>query len=264
LKNIIQSDILSYYTDATSFKKNVKISSNIVKKIYPIEINNIDITTLELTFTKNDYYEIYDFETFNPDFYLPITINQFQPHLILKNKINSQFSSQHKIFSFNDNYEIHLDNKRLISIDSNGSLNTNGNIDINNLTFNGDIYYKNNTGVISSITSNLSHIVGSNFYIHKDNISLNSSNIFLNPSIINNGGVIINGSDISTYNNLFQINNYIGNDNFITLKSVNNSGFINIWGIDDIYKLGVYNGNFGIWRGISPINNQLNFNDVNN
>jgi hypothetical protein len=264
LKNIIQSDILSYYTDATSFKKNVKISSNIVKKIYPIEINNIDITTLELTFTKNDYYEIYDFETFNPDFYLPITINQFQPHLILKNKINSQFSSQHKIFSFNDNYEIHLDNKRLISIDSNGSLNTNGNIDINNLTFNGDIYYKNNTGVISSITSNLSHIVGSNFYIHKDNISLNSSNIFLNPSIINNGGVIINGSDISTYNNLFQINNYIGNDNFITLKSVNNSGFINIWGIDDIYKLGVYNGNFGIWRGISPINNKLNFNDVNN
>ena len=263
LKNIIESDILYNYTDASSFKKNIKISSNIVKKVYPIEINNMDITTLELTFTKNDYYEIYDYVNDNPDFYLPITINQFQPHLVFKNKINSQFSSQHKIFSFNDNYEIHLDDKKLISIDSNGSLNTDGNIDMKNVIFDGDIFYKNN-GILTSITSNLTHIVGNNYHIQKDNISLNSSNIFLNPSIINNGGVIINGSDINSFNNLFQINNYNGNDNFITLKSVSNSGFINFWGIDDLYKIGVQNGNFGIWRGNSPIDNNLNLNQYTN
>jgi hypothetical protein len=262
LKNIIQGNNLFNYTDASVFKKNIQITSNIVKKVYPIEINNMDITTIELSFTKNDYYEVYDFEENNPDIYLPITINQFQPHLIFKNKINSQISSQHKIFSFNDNYEIHLDNKKLISIDSNGSLNTNGNMDMNNLVFNGDIYYKKD-GILTSITSNLTHIVGCNFHIHKDNISLNSSNILLNPSVINKGGVIINGSDINNFNNLFQINNYYGNDNFITLKSVSNSGFINFWGIDDIYKIGQYNGDFGIWRGISPTGNELNINDVN-
>jgi len=263
LKNIIQSDILDNYTDATNFKRNIQISSNIVKKVYPIEINNMDITTLELTFTKNDYYEIYDFQENNPDFYLPITINQFQPHMVLKNQINSQISSQHKIFSFNDNYEIHLDNKRLISIDSNGSLNTDGDIEMKDLIFDGDIYHKKN-GILTSITSNLTHIIGNNFYIHKDNISLNSSNILLNPSVINNGGVIINGSDINSINNLFQINNYIGNDNFIVLKSVNNSGFINFWGIDDIYKLGVYNGNFGLWRGNSPLVDNILMIDGNN
>lgn len=256
LKNSINSDILNNYTDATSFKKNIKISSNVVKKVYPIEINNMDITTIELTFTKNDYYEIYDFENNNPDFFLPITINKFQPHLVFKNKINSQLSSQHKMFSYNDNYEIHLDDKKLISIDSNGSLNTNGNIDMKNVIFDGDIFYKNN-GILTSITSNLTHIVGNNFHIQKDNISLNSSNIFLNPSIINNGGVIINGSDINSYNNLFQINNYNGNDDFITLKSVSNSGFINFWGIEDFYKIGVQNGNFGLWRGNSPSYNSF-------
>jgi|688.fasta_scaffold05615_13 hypothetical protein len=256
LKNSINSDILNNYTDATSFKKNIKISSNVVKKVYPIEINNMDITTIELTFTKNDYYEIYDFENNNPDFFLPITINKFQPHLVFKNKINSQLSSQHKMFSYNDNYEIHLDDKKLISIDSNGSLNTNGNIDMKNVIFDGDIFYKNN-GILTSITSNLTHIVGNNFHIQKDNISLNSSNIFLNPSIINNGGVIINGSDINSYNNLFQINNYNGNDDFITLKSVSNSGFINFWGIEDFYKIGVQNGNFGLWRGNSPYYNSF-------
>jgi hypothetical protein len=125
-----------------------------------------------------------------------------------------------------------------------------------NVIFDGDIFYKNN-GLLTSITSNLTHIVGNNFHIQKDNISLNSSNIFLNPSIINNGGVIINGSDINSFNNLFQINNYNGNDDFITLKSVSNSGFINFWGIDDLYKIGVQNGNFGLWRGNSPTDNSF-------
>jgi len=265
LKDVIETNNLNDYTDATAFKKNILISSNTIKKIYPIEINNIDITTLELTFTKNDFYQVYDFSPFQPDIFLPITINQFQPHLIFKNQINSHISSHHKFFSFNDNYEIHLDNKKLLSIDSNGSLFTNGNIDINDIIFNGDILYKNN-GILTSITSNLTHIVGNNFYIHKDNISLNSSNIFINPSIINNGGVIINGSDINSINNLFQINNYVGNDNFITLKSVNNSGFIHIWGNQHLFKFGSHNGNFGIWRGLSPINSFLenNFDNLNN
>ena len=265
LKNLIETDDLSIYTDATLFKKSSLISSNTVKKVYPIEINNMDITTLELTFTKNNYFEMYDFPDNSTDIYLPITINQFQPHLIFKNKINSQFSSVHKFFSYNSNYDIYLDNKKLISLDSNGSLNTDGNVNINDVIFKGDIYYKKD-GILTSITSNLTHIVGGDFYIQKNNISLNSSNIFLNPSILNYGGVIINGSGINNSNNLFEINNYPDNDNFITLKSINNSGYINFWGTNDLFKFGSKNGSFGLWRGASPndnyLNNQNNLNNV--
>jgi len=257
LKNLIETNDLATYTDATLFKKSLFLSSNIVKKVYPIEINNMDITTLELTFTKNNYFEVYDFPDISTDIYLPITINQFQPHLIFKNKINSQFSSVHKFFSYNSNYDIYLDNKKLLSLDSNGSLNSEGNVDINDIIFKGDIYHKKD-GILTSITSNLTHIVGGNFYIHKDNISLNSSNILLNPSIINHGGIIINGNGINSSNNLFEINNYADNDNFITLKSINNSGYINFWGINNLFKFGSSNGSFGLWKGISPNDNYLN------
>jgi hypothetical protein len=105
-------------------------------------------------------------------------------------------------------------------------------------------------------------MIGNDFYIEKNNISLNSSNIYLNPSIINNCGIIINGSDIHNKNNLFQINNSLNDDNFIVLKSVSSSSYINFFNIDNVYKIGVNNGNFGIWRSIDS--NVLNTNYINN
>jgi len=250
--------------DAYNFIKPKLISSNTINKIYPIEINNVNITDIIINITKNDYFDVYDFNNNNPNIPIPITINQYEPHLILKNYTNSKFSSLHKFFSYDNKYEIHLDNNKLISLNSNGDINTNGSIYLNDIFFSGDIYSKIGDNSVS-ITSNLTHIIGSNFYIHKTNISLNSSNIFLNPSVINKGGIIINGSDIHNNNNLFQINNYIDNDNFITLKSISSSGYINFFNTTNIYKFGVNDGNFGIWKSLdnSILNNDFLENNLN-
>ena len=257
---IIGNDIYNPL-DAINFKKVKFLSSNVINKLYPIEINNVDVANVILTITKNNYFELYDFEINNPDIDIPITINTYQPHLILKNYNNTQYSSQHKIYSYNNNYEIHLDDNKLFSLDSNGTIATKGSLYTNDLYLSGDILSKIGDNYFS-ITSNLTHIIGSNFYIQKDNISLNSSNIFLNPSINNSGGIIINGSDIHTTNNLFQINNYINDDNFIVLKSVSASSYINFFNTNSIYKIGVNEGSFGIWRSID--NDLLAGNYINN
>jgi hypothetical protein len=247
LSNLIYADNPETYVDANNFRKLDYTISNHINKLYDIEINNINVATINLSILKNDYFEKYIFTDENINLFIPVYENKFQPHLVLNNYINSSYTSSHKIYSYKNNYEIYNDDKRLISIDSNGSLNTNGDIDTSNIYFKGDIYLRdgNNT---TSIMNNLSYLVGNNFNIEKNNISLNTNNnIFLNPSVINKGGVIINGSDILSENNLFQINNYNGNNNFITLKSVDNSGFIHFWGTNSLFRLGFNNGNFGIW-----------------
>ena len=261
LNSIINGNTFYNNIDATNFKQIKLLSSNTINKIYAVEINDVKITDIILNITKNDFFETYDFLNNYPYIQIPINVNQYQPHLILKNFINSKSSSIHKIFSYDNNFDIFLDNNRLINIDSNANINTNGSINVNNIYFTGDIFTKINNNPIS-ITSNLTHIISSNFYIHKDNISLNSSNIFLNPSFNNKGGVIINGSDIHNNNNLFQINNYLNNDNFITLNSISSSGFINFKNIDNLFKIGVNNGNFGIWKTTN--NNILNNNFIDN
>jgi len=97
---------------------------------------------------------------------------------------------------------------------------------------------------------------------------MNASNIFLNPSTYNKGGVIINKGDLANNNsnNLFEINNYQTNNNFITLKSVNDSGFINFFGTSNIYKVGSSNGNFGIWKTNDKTNLDSSYieNNLNN
>jgi len=220
------------------------LSTDVIQKLYPIEINNNPFMTIPLTITKNNYFDYYNF----PDNYsyipLPIIVNNYNPHMILKNYINSKYSAPHKIYSYDDKYEIHLGNSKLLSLDSNGNLNAKGAMNISDLYLSGDIYSTSGC----NITSVYSNLTNSNFYLTKTNISLNSSNLFFNPSIINNGGVIINRGDIYSSNNLFEINNYIDNDNFITLKSVSDSSIINFFGNKNFYKLGSSNGNFGIWR----------------
>ena len=229
------------------------INSNLnqinVQKIYPIEVNNIPVMSALLTITKNNYYDVYQFSATNCNIPIPISISKFQPHITLKNYINSKYSTSHKFYSYNNTYEIHLDNNKLLSLDSNGNLNTNGSLNIKDIYFSGDIYSK----IGGTFTSAYSNLTGSNFFINKSNISLNSSNVFLNPSIINKGGVIINRGDIYTSNNLFEINNYNNNDNFITLKSITDSAQIHFSGSNNIYKFGSSNGNFGIWKTNDPI-----------
>jgi len=254
LSNVVLTNDKDTYLETLLFKKNVLISSNIVEKIYPIEINNVDIANIKLSLLKYNYYDIYDFNSNNPNIYLPVTINDYKPHISLNNLINSKLTTSHHLYSYNDTFEIHLEKNRLLSLDSNGNINTNGSINANNLIFTGDILYKD-----KSITSNLLNIIGNDFYITKNNISLNSSNIFLNPGL-SNGGVIINGSDLKSCSNIFEINNYVNNDIFINLRSVSNSGYINIDGKNDTIKLGSINGNFGILKNNS---NLLSFDNSN-
>jgi hypothetical protein len=267
LSDFIDGSSIINQIDASIFKNYKLISSNVINKIYDLEINDVIISDIIIDITKYNYYEVYDFINNNPIIQIPITTNLYQPHIIFKNYINSIYSSSHKIYSYNNNFEIHLDNNKLLSINSNGNINTNGDISINNLYLSGDIYSKIGDNNIS-ITSNLTNIIGSNFYIHKDNISLNSSNIYLNPSYINGGGVIINGSDIKNNNNIFEINNYIGNDDFITLNSITESSYIIFNNTTSKYKMGINNGNFSIYKSIDnsvSYNNVLEFNyDLDN
>jgi hypothetical protein len=250
----------------TAISKN-KLSTHIIQKIYPVEINNINVMNAILTFTKNNFFDVYSFSNEKLLIPLPIIISKFQPHLILKNYINSKYSAPHKFYSYNNNYEIHLDNNKLLSLDSNGNIDANGSLNIKNIYFTGDIISKSGGNTLTSVYSNLTQ---NNFNIQKHNISLNSSNLFLNPSIINKGGVIINGGDIYSSNNLFEINNYTNYDNFITLKSITNSGFIHYSGTDSVYRMGMSNGNFGIWNTKDPNiisckyldNSFTNFNNV--
>jgi len=258
LNDFIDGNSIINQIDAINFKSFKLISSSTINKIYSLEINDVIISDLIINITKNNYYEVYDFALINPIIQLPITTNLFQPHMIMKNYINSSYSQSHKFYSYNNNYEIFLDNTKLLSLNQNGNLDISGNIKVNDIYFSGDIYSDIN-GTITSITENLTHIIGNNFYIHKENISMNSINIYLNPSYLNGGGVVINGSDINQTNNLFQINNYIGTDDFITLKSVTSSSYIIFNNTTSIYKLGVNDGNFCIYKNDT---NVINFNYI--
>jgi len=75
----------------------------------------------------------------------------------------------------------------------------------------------------------------------------------------------------SKYECFFVYNkNNIGNDNFIILKSKTNSSFIHYSGTNNHYRIGMNNGNFGIWntKDINIINatyldnNYINFSNV--
>ena len=244
LKNKIvgtKSGVAFEYIPSEIINSNLSIST--IQKIYPIEINNVNVMNAILTINKNNYFDVYPKD--NNYIPIPIYISNYQPHITLKNYINSKYLPPHKIYSYDNKYEIHLDNTRLLSLDSNGSINTNGSLSIKDIYFSGDIYSSKDNCNLTSLYSNFT---GSNFYIQKTNISLNSSNIFINPSVMNKCGVIINRGDIYSSNNLFEINNYNNNNNLLTLKSITDSSFVHHFGISNLYRIGSSNGNFGIWK----------------
>lgn len=238
------------------------LSTDIYKKLYPIEINNLNLMNVELSINQKNFFDYYIFNTGFIYIPIPIIYNNYKPHLTLKNYINSRYSQPHHFYSYENKYEIHLGTSKLLTIDSNANLEASGDLKIKDIYFSGDIY--NTTG--GTLTSLINNYSGSNFYLEKANVSMNASNLFLNPSINNYGGIIINRGDIYNSNNLFEINNYYNNDNFITLKSVSDSGFINFSGTHNLFKLGSSNGNFGIWKtsDTTILNSTYLLNNLNN
>jgi len=159
------------------------------------------------------------------------------------------YNRYHNIYSYTNDYEIYLDNYKLLNIDEKGTLKTTGSIETNDIYLTGNIYnskgvslYDNVLSIIENVSSNV-------------NFKLNTKNIILNPSVYNRdnykGGVIINGDNMNPEsNNLFQINNFPDNDNFITLNSCTEKSFIhfntNFQNVNNVYKMGTNQSNFVI------------------
>jgi hypothetical protein len=232
-----------------TFKKTYTESVN---RLYPVSIFDNDYN-IEIKINVIDKYDVYfteDNEISTEIEY--INVNAKLPTIKQKNIYNNY----HNIYSYTDDYEIYFNTKKLLNIDNTGTLTTNGNIHTNNIYLKGDIYNSQGISLYDNILSLINNIT------NEANYELNSKNIILNPAIGLNdyykGGVLINGTTINEINNnLFQINNYLTNDNFITLNSCTEKSYIHfnnkIIGpdtrqINSIYRLGSENNIFGIWK----------------
>jgi hypothetical protein len=210
-----------------------------------------------------DIYDIYINNSVSPSIPITVPINLINTVIKLPTiKQQNIYNRFHNIYSYTNDYEIYLDNYKLLNIDEKGTLKTSGNIETNNIYLTGNIYnskgvslYDNVLSIIENISSNV-------------NFELNTKNIILNPSVYNRdnykGGVIINGDNMNpTSNNLFQINNFPDNNNFITLNSCTDTALIhfntNFQNVNNIYKIGTNQSNFVI----SILNNQNTYYDNN-
>ena len=244
-------------------------SSSIITNIYN-EIDEKLYTTnlfgkkyiLSFVFKIKDIYDVYS---------LPNNINISQR--FIKNNVKLPLIKQkniygnfHNIYSYTNDYELYFNDYKLLNIDKYGTLNTSGNIETNNIYIKGDIYNKDGVSLYDNILS----LFTNNKLTH--NFELNTKNIILNANSYNRdnykGCVLINGgNDINPdNNNMFQINNFIDNDNFITLNSCTQNSYIHFntkiqkynKDVNSIYRLGTSNNIFGIWNKI--INPNLDYN----
>jgi hypothetical protein len=229
-------------------------------KNYPVGIFE-SIYYIQITINITDNYHLYfnknedDQTTISLEY---INKNAKQPIMRLLNIYNNS----HNIYSYTNDYEIYLNDNKLLNISPLGTLTTTGNIETNNLYLKGDIYNADGISLYDNILSLMNNISSS------ANLELHSRNIILNPGIGLNdyykGGVLINGNNINEINNnIFQINNYAGNDNLMTLNSSSSNSFIHfinkiqnpltLANITTIYRLGNSNGSFGIWKEMDEI-----------
>ena len=250
--NIIINNKLNYLATIPYKIKYERTYSETIKKYYPISIYDYDYN-IELNIIINDKYDVYIINTSDQEINVEY-INVIAKLPMIQHK--NIYNNYHNIYSYTDNYEIYFNSTKLLNIDNKGSLTTSGNIHTNNIYLNGDIYNSQGISLYDNILSLINNITT------ETNYELNSKNIILNPAIgLNNyynGGVIINGTTINEKNNnLFQINNYLNNDNFITLNSCTSNSYIHfnneIIGsantrINSIYRLGTNNNTFGIWK----------------
>ena len=242
---------LDYLKPFEGLTSNIKTYTINKLKLYPIKINNI-IYNIPLNFTINDYYYMYEGNNITIS-YVNTTLKQ---PLIKQTNI---YNNNHNIYSYTDDYEIYLNNKKLINIDSQGTLKTSGNIETNNILLKGDIFNSDGISLYDNIISLLNNISSTT------NFELNTKNIILNPAIgfrdSYKGGILINGNTMNDKNNnLFQINNFSDNDNFITLNSCTSNSFIHFntkitktvnfdyKDFNSIYRIGSRNETFGIWK----------------
>ena len=260
---IIINNTLNYLKDSTITKYPNTFTQNI-KYQYPLSIFDKDYN-IEINITVNDKYDTYFTANDNVTENIPLEyINNNAKLPMIKHK--NIYNNYHNIYSYTDDYEIYFNSTKLINIDNKGTLTTIGNIHTNNIYLNGDIYNSQGISLYDNILSLINNISST------QNYELNSKNIILNPSVGFNdkerGGILINGNNINNINNnLFQINNnYINNDNFITLNSCSTKSFIhfnnkitgeNNLSINSIYRVGTEDNKFGIWK----YNTFQNYND---
>ena len=252
--NIITINInnnVDYLKSFTGITSNLKTFTEDKLKLYPVKINNI-IYNIPINFTINDKYYKYE------DCELLVEYVKTTSKIPLIKQTNI-YNNSHNIYSFTDDYEIYLNDRKLLNINSQGTLKTLGNIETNNIYLKGDIYNSDGSSLYDNILSLINNISSTT------NFELNTRNIILNPAVgirdTYKGGILINGNNINNKNNnLFQINNFSDNDNFITLNSCTANSFIyfnnkitkNTGGINldynSIYKIGLTNETFGIWK----------------
>ena len=250
--NIIINNTVDYLKPFLGITSNLKIYSENKLKLYPIKINNY-IYNIPINFTINDKYYIYE-----NDIVLPISyVNTTLKLPLIKQK--NIYNNTHNIYSYTDDYEIYLNDTKLLNINSHGTLKTTGNIETNNIYLKGDIFNSDGISLYDNIISLINNISSTT------NFELNTRNIILNPAIgfrdTYKGGILINGNNINDKNNnLFQINNFSDNDNFITLNSCTANSFIHFNNkitkvvnyankeYNSIYRVGLTNETFGIWK----------------
>lgn len=263
---IIINNTVNYLKPISGTTQNVITNTENKLKIYSIKLNNI-IYNIPIDVTINDLYNIY----INCE--IPIEYIKSTSKLPLIKQTNI-YNNAHNIYSFTDDYEIYLNDTKLLNINSQGTLNTSGNIETNNIYLKGDIYNSDGLSLYDNILSLINNISS------QTNFELNTKNIILNPAVgyrdSYKGGILINGNNINNKNNnLFQINNFSDNDNFLTLNSCTANSFIHFnnkitknidllnINYNSIYKIGLTNETFGIWKyDLSEYNNNL-FIDTN-
>jgi hypothetical protein len=248
---IILNNNVDYLKSFTGITSNLKTYTENKLKIYQLKLNNV-IYNIPINITINDNYYKYE----NCDLLVEYVKITSKLPLIKQTNI---YNNTHNIYSFTDDYEIYLNNTKLININSHGTLKTTGNIETNNIYLKGDIYNSDGLSLYDNIISLINNISSTT------NFELNTRNIILNPAVefrdSYKGGILINGNNINNKNNnLFQINNFPDNDNFITLNSCTSNSFIhfnnkitkNAGNIDldynSIYRIGLTNETFGIWK----------------
>ena len=221
------------------------ISSNIFNYLIDLDINGSNnVINLNIPIIFNDYYTIYDFNNHLFNMQISILFNNYLPHISFQNNIlNNTNDFIHKIYSYDGFFKLYVDNIPLLSIDSNANTTIYGDLNIDNLFIKGALFDKFGNNIFPDLNSDIYTINSSNFLI-------NSTNILLNPS--NNGGIIINGNDRSDIsNNIFQINNFDNDANFITLNSSTNASFIHFtstnYDSNCTYRIGLNNSEFGFW-----------------
>ena len=248
---IILNNNVDYLKSFTGITSNLKTYTENKLKIYTLKLNN-NIYNIPINITINDNYYKYEHCDLLVEY---IKITSKQP-LIKQTNI---YNNTHNIYSFTDDYEIYLNNTKLLNINSHGTLKTTGNIETNNIYLKGDIYNSDGLSLYDNILSLINNISSTT------NFELNTRNIILNPAVgfrdSYKGGILINGNNINNKNNnLFQINNFSDNDNFITLNSCTANSYIhfnnkitkNTLGnnliYNSIYRIGLTNESFGIWK----------------